>query len=47
MFAKKLGRVAGLVLALAVIFGGVGAAVGGADESNTAVQVSTLILDWD
>jgi len=47
MFAKKLGRIAGLVLALAVIFGGVGAAAGGADESTNAVQYSTLIMDWD
>jgi len=48
MFAKKLGRIAGLVLALAVVFGGVGVAAGAADEhSSNAVQVSTLIMDWD
>jgi hypothetical protein len=53
MFAKKLGRVAGLVLALAVVFGGVGMAAGHANEStghateSSAVQFSTLINEWD
>jgi hypothetical protein len=52
MFAKKLGRVAGLVLALAVVFGGVGIAAGHAHESKShesksAVQYSTLINEWD
>jgi hypothetical protein len=47
MFAKKLGRVAGLVLALAVVFGGVGLAAGHAHESKSAVQLSTLINEWD
>jgi len=55
MFAKKLGRVAGLVLALAVVFGGVGMAAGHADEStaghanesSSAVEFSTLVVEWD
>ncbi len=47
MFARKLGRVAGLVLVLAVVFGGVGAAAGNADESKSAVQFSTLSIEWD
>jgi len=50
MFAKKLGRIAGLVLALAVVFGGIGVAAGGAGESHTAhtaTQFSALSNDWD
>jgi hypothetical protein len=47
MFARKLGRVAGLVLVLAVVFGGVGVAAGGAGETNSATQFSALIADWD
>ena len=47
MFAKKLGRVAGLVLALAVVFGGVGIAAGHANDSAGAVQFSTLVNEWD
>jgi hypothetical protein len=34
MFARKLGRVAGLVLALAVVFGGVGVAAGSAAKAR-------------
>lgn len=47
MFARKLGRVARLVLVLAVVFGGVGVAAVGADESHTATQFSTLVVDWE
>ena len=47
MFAKKLGRIARLVLVLAVVFGGVGVAAGGAAESNTATPFGTLSTDWD
>ena len=47
MFARKLGRVAGLVLVLAVVFGGVGVAAGGAAETHTATQFSTLVSDWE
>lgn len=47
MSERKLSRLAGLVLALAVVFGG--AAVAGAPEStDAAVPVSTtVIIDWD
>ena len=47
MFARKLGRFAGLVLVLAVVFGGVGVAAGGTDETNTATQYTSLIADWE
>jgi hypothetical protein len=52
MSTRKLGRLAGLVFALAVILGGVAAAnvdTGAADQgdNNTAVEVSTQILDWE
>jgi hypothetical protein len=48
MFTKKLGRVARLVLVLAVVFGGVGvAAAGEAHESHSAAVFSTLIADWE
>ena len=50
MFAKKLGRVARLVLVLAVAFGGVVgvAAAGGADEANNgATTLTTLVVDWE
>ncbi|WP_157437174.1 hypothetical protein [Actinoplanes subtropicus] len=48
MFAKKLGRVARLVLVLAVVFGGVGVATGGADQAHSAAtEFAALIVDWD
>jgi hypothetical protein len=47
MFARKLGRVAGLVLVLAVVFGGVGVAAGGTVESHTATSFGSLTIDWD
>ena len=47
MSARRLGRLAGLVLALAVVFGGVGDAAGNPGESNNAIQVSTLVAEWD
>jgi hypothetical protein len=48
MFAGKLGRFAGLVLVLAVVFGGVGvAASGSADNGKSAIQFSTLTYEWD
>ncbi|MCU7723207.1 hypothetical protein ODJ79_05735 [Actinoplanes sp. KI2] len=47
MFARKLGRVAGLVLVLAVVFGGVGIAGGTAEQNHTAVAVGSLTVDWD
>jgi hypothetical protein len=49
MSARKLGRLAGLVFVLAVVFGGVGATAG-ADRSGAptaAVQMSSLQIDWD
>ena len=50
MFAKKLGRIAGLVLALAVVFGGISVTAGGAGASHTAqtaTQFSALSNDWE
>ena len=48
MFAKKLGRVARLVLVLAVVFGGVGVAAGGAAEvHHTASPFGALSTDWE
>ncbi|WP_433374301.1 hypothetical protein ACQPZX_03655 [Actinoplanes sp. CA-142083] len=47
MSARKLGRLAGLVLALAVVFGGVGVAAANAGEGTSAIQVSTLVAEWD
>ncbi|MDR6323636.1 hypothetical protein [Actinoplanes couchii] len=46
MSAKKLGRFAGLVLALAVVFGGV--SIGATTtESSTASARLTSSLDWN
>jgi hypothetical protein len=49
MFARKLGRLAGLVFVLVFAFGGVGAATQGQHEAGTpaAIQFSTLQYDWD
>ena len=50
MFATKLGRIAGLVLALAVVFGGIGATAGGTGASHTAhtaTQFGALSNDWE
>jgi len=50
MFGTKLGRIAGLVLALAVVFGGIGVTAEGAGASHTAhtaIQFSTLTNDWE
>lgn len=49
MFTKKLGRVARLVLVLAVAFGGVSvaAAAGEAHESHSAAVFTTLVTDWE
>jgi len=47
MSAKKLGRFASLVFVLAVVFGGVGVAAGGAAEAHTATPFGTLSVDWD
>ncbi|MGK5680741.1 hypothetical protein [Actinoplanes sp. URMC 104] len=48
MFARKLGRVAGLVFALSVIFGGVGISTGVADGGNAeATNVTTQVWNWD
>ncbi len=48
MFARKLGRLAGLVLVLAALAGGaVAGGVGHAKASgNAAVQASTLEFVW-
>jgi len=49
MFTRKLGRVARLVLVLAVAFGGVGvaAAAGEAHVTHNAAVFTTLITDWE
>ena len=48
MFARKLGRFAGLVLVLAVVFGGVGVASHEhSDEARSAVQYSNLTIEWE
>lgn len=53
MFARRLGRTAGLVFVLAVVFGGVGATSVDKGESlaaakaNAVVEVQTLSIDWD
>ena len=57
MFARKLGRLAGLVFVLVAVFGGVGAASAsttGADDGTTSttttagpVQTTNTGLEWD
>jgi hypothetical protein len=47
MFAKKLGRVARLVLVLAVAFGGLGVAAAGTPETQSATQFASLTIDWE
>ena len=51
MFARRLGRVAGLVFVLAVVFGGAGAASvdngGSAATPSAAVEMQSLNIDWD
>ena len=47
MFAKKLGRLARLVLVLAVVFGGMGVAAAGTEETHTATPFGALTVDWD
>ncbi|MEU8237987.1 hypothetical protein AB0C07_07075 [Actinoplanes missouriensis] len=46
MSAKKLSRLAGLVLVLAAVFGGV-AAGHAATEEPSAVRYTTLDYDWN
>jgi hypothetical protein len=46
MSAKKLSRLAGLVLVLAAAFGGFAAGHAAADESS-AVRYTTLDIHWD
>jgi hypothetical protein len=45
MSARKLSRFAGVVLALAVVFGGVGLGAA-ATESTTASVLNTTNLEW-
>lgn len=45
MSARKLSRLAGLVLVLAAVFGGL-AAGHTASDSATAVRYTTLDFDW-
>jgi len=53
MFARRLGRLAGLVFVLAVVFGGVGAASvdsgeqGGSVSASAAVQMQAINIDWE
>ncbi|MFI1993231.1 hypothetical protein [Actinoplanes sp. NPDC020271] len=46
MFARKLGRLAGLVFVLAAIVGGTAGGVAYAADSS-AVAYSTLDFNWD
>jgi len=51
MSARKLGRLAGLVFVLALVFGGLGAAQSGTDSaakgSLAATQFTELTIEWD
>jgi hypothetical protein len=58
MSARKLGRFAGLVFVLAVVFGGLGAvsverahagnaASVAAQDASLASQSTNLVIDWD
>jgi hypothetical protein len=49
MFARKLGRIAGFVLVLSVVFGGAGAAHADASDARRASAQTTASLgtDWD
>jgi len=51
MSARKLGRLAGLVFVLAVVFGAVGAAsidhARKAQVASAAYQVTELTIEWD
>ncbi|WP_229073982.1 hypothetical protein [Actinoplanes sp. DH11] len=47
MSARKLGRLAGLVLVLAAVFGGVATGAGQASADEVAsVRMSTLDFSW-
>lgn len=48
MSARKLSRIAGLVLALAVVFGGAAVEAGATVSTDaSAVLSTTIVLDWD
>ncbi|SNY52011.1 hypothetical protein SAMN05421748_112209 [Paractinoplanes atraurantiacus] len=48
MSARKLGRFAGLVLALAVVFGGVAGLSGHPSAVGSgAVQTTNNVIDWE
>ncbi|MCY1137787.1 hypothetical protein OWR29_07235 [Actinoplanes sp. Pm04-4] len=56
MFARKLGRVAGLVFVLAAVFGGVAVSASGAEADSTAAdrssysaptQTANFGVEWD
>ena len=48
MFAKKLGRIAGFVLVLSVVFGGAGAAHADAgDKYRASAQTTSIGTDWE
>ncbi|WP_430780430.1 hypothetical protein [Actinoplanes sp. G11-F43] len=47
MSAKKLSRLAGLVLALAVVFGGTAVEAGATESSDAAVFNTNIVLDWE
>jgi hypothetical protein len=47
MFRKKLGRLAGLVLAVAVAFGGVAGVAGDHPTTSAGAPASASIIEWD
>lgn len=48
MFARKLGRLAGLVFVLAAVLGGVAAQHAAGDSDASAAPVyNQLIVDWE
>ena len=47
MFRRKLGRFAGLVLAVAVAFGGVAGFAGGHPTTSAGAPASAGIIEWD
>jgi hypothetical protein len=47
MSARKLGRLAGLVFALAVAFGGASVGAFTADETAAAVVLNTTNFEWN
>ncbi|WP_164842258.1 hypothetical protein [Actinoplanes solisilvae] len=47
MFRRKLGRFTGLVLALAVAFGGIAGVAGGHPTASAGSPMTATVLEWD